>query len=319
MFRFLLVFLLSLALFATYSYNLPPKKAEVDPTRKFESEYFVVVIMDGPRYTETFGDSTYAHIPHLGKELVKEGVLLPDFRNNGPTYTNAGHTAITTGFYQSISNAGKELPKNPSMFQYFIKAKNADKTDAYVVASKGKLEILGNTKDKKWWNMYMPSTYCGPNGNSSEYGPDVPTLNKVLDLFKTKPPKLMIVNFLAADTYAHSKDWEAYLLSIKNIDGYINTMWQAIQSNEKMRNKTTLIMTNDHGRHLDGHKQGFAEHGDGCEGCRHIALLAMGPDFKKGVRIEKYGEQIDISKTIAYMMGFEMPTSNGKVMTELFK
>ena len=36
-----------------------------------------------------------------------------NFRNNGPTYTVPGHTAIVTGSYQRISNAGTSLPKNP--------------------------------------------------------------------------------------------------------------------------------------------------------------------------------------------------------------
>lgn len=85
-----------------------------------------------------------------------------------------------------------------------------------------------------------------------------------------------------------------------------------------MKDRTTLFITNDHGRHLDGHKNGFINHGDGCEGCRHIALLAMGPDFKKDVVIGNQGEMIDISKTISRMMGFDMPTSKGRLLNELF-
>lgn len=299
------------------SYTTPEKDRVTN--NKFKSEYFIVLVIDGPRFTETFGDSTHRYIPHLGNELSKEGVLMKHFYNNGPTYTNAGHTAITTGVYQRISNAGKELPKNPSIFQYYLKSMNADKTDAYIVSSKGKLEILANTKDKKWWNTYMPSTYCGPKGNSSEYVSDDQTFHKVNQLLESNPPHLMLINFLAVDSYGHSNEWDKYLNALVQCDEYAYQIWRKIQSNPVLKDKTTLFITNDHGRHLDGHKNGFVNHGDKCAGCKQISLLAMGPDFRKNCQLDESGELIDISQTIAYMKGIEMPTSKGRILVELFE
>jgi predicted AlkP superfamily pyrophosphatase or phosphodiesterase len=287
-------------------------------SQEFKSEYTIIVVIDGPRYTETFGDSSCKYIPNMGKNLVKEGVLYTNFRNNGPTFTISGHTAMTTGVYQSISNAGKKLPDNPSIFQYYIKEKNRDKSDAYVVASKGKLEVLGNTTDKDWWNCYMPMTYCGVNGQSTEYAGDLQTTNKVYELLNGKTPHLMLVNLLAVDSYGHANNWDQYLASLQKCDAIVYNLWQYIQENPKFKDKTTLFITNDHGRHLDGHKDGFVNHGDKCEGCTHISLLAMGPDFKKGVVVTKERELIDISKTIALLMKFNMPSSKGEVMEELF-
>lgn len=318
MVKLLSISLLSFLALLSASFIQEPTALEVI-VPNFKTEYAVILIIDGPRFSETFGDSTSQYIPYLGKELIHEGTLFQNFRNNGPTFTNAGHTAITTGVYQSISNAGKELPKNPSLFQYYLKEKNAEKSDAYIVASKGKLEILGNTKDKKWWNMYLPSTYCGPHGNSSEYANDLSTVTKVVSLIETHPPRILLINLLAADTYGHSNEWDKYLGAIQQCDSYVKQIWNTIQSNPTMRNKTALFVTNDHGRHLTGHKNGFINHGDNCEGCRHIALLAVGPDFKKDQRIPNGGEQLDISKTIAYLLHFSMPTSRGRVLHELFQ
>ncbi|MDR0802535.1 alkaline phosphatase family protein [Fluviicola sp.] len=288
------------------------------PTKEYHTEYVIVLIIDGPRYTETFGDTTCKYIPHLGNELKKEGVLFSNFRNNGPTFTISGHTAIMTGRYQHISNSGKQLPKHPSMFQYYLKEKNVLKSDAWVIASKGKLEVLGNTLYKKWWNVYKPSTYCGPNGNSSDYAGDPETFDMVKTVLSSeKPPHLMLINLLAVDTYAHSKNWEMYLKSIQNCDNYAFQLWNLIQSNNKLKDKTALLITSDHGRHLDGHKDGYINHGDGCEGCRHISLLAMGPDFKKNVEITTCAEQLDISKTISEILHFSMPTGKGRVLTEM--
>lgn len=312
--RISLVVFFSLTYFLVGFQNSP----KVETTSKFQSEYYMIVIIDGPRFSETFGDTSYTYIPKMGRELAKEGVLFYNFRNNGPTYTNAGHTAITTGHYQHISNGGKQLPKRPSIFNYYLKSFNADKSDAYIVSSKGKLEILANTKNKKWWNTYMPMTYCGEKGNSSNYINDEQTYNKVNSLIETHMPRIMLVNFLAVDSYGHANEWEAYLSSIQKCDQFVYNIWNKIQSSPKLRNKTTLFITNDHGRHLDGHKDGFVNHGDRCEGCRHISLLAMGPDIRKNVVIREGGELIDISKTIAHMIGFDIPTSDGRVLTELF-
>jgi len=132
---------------------------------KYKTEYVIVLVIDGPRISETFGDSTYQYIPNLARILAPQGVLVKDFKNNGVTHTNPGHVAIATGVYQKIKNNGKELPKKPSMFQYFLKEKKLDSTNAWVIASKGKLSVLGNTKNRQWKNHHLPSQYCGVNGS----------------------------------------------------------------------------------------------------------------------------------------------------------
>lgn len=298
--------------------QIPLLSQEQHLVKKYKTEHVVVLVIDGPRYTETFGDTSCQYIPKMGKEMIHEGVLFTNFRANGPTYTNSGHTAITTGVYQSISNAGKTLPKNPSFFQYYLKEKNADKSKAWIISSKGKLEILANTSKKRWWNIYMPMTYCGVKGHSAEYVGDIQTFNKVKEVFKKDAPVLTLINFLEVDANAHQNDWENYLRTLKNCDDYANELWKIIQADSVMGGKTALLITNDHGRHLDGVKDGFISHGDKCEGCRHISLLALGPDFKKGASVCEPGELIDISATIAEILGFKMPTSKGKVLKELF-
>jgi hypothetical protein len=102
-------------------------------------------------------------------------------------------------------------------------------------------------------------------------------------------------------------------------DAYIEQIWNFIQSDPVYQGKTTLFITNDHGRHLNGVSNGFVSHGDDCDGCRHISLLAVGPDFHKGIDILNPREQIDLPTTIAHLMGFKMETAEGQVMTELFK
>ena len=294
----------------------PPKRIA---TTQYQTKNVIVLVIDGPRYSETFGDTTYQYIPHLANDLAPQGVLFTNFKNNGKTNTNSGHAAITTGVYQSIRNDGTELPKFPSFFQYYLKEKQLPKEKAWIVASKGKLNILANARKKGWFNCFMPSDYCGPHGNGNEYSADERTWNVVLNKLEVDKPSLMLINLLEVDTRGHSNDWPNYLEAIKRTDEYAFRLWEYIQTNDYYKDNTTLIITNDHGRHPDGHKDGFKEHGDRCDGCRQMYMLALGPDFEKAQVISEEYEQIDISMTIAKLLDFDMPTSRGRVIAPLFE
>ena len=81
----------------------------------FITENVVMIVVDGARYSESWGDPTHANIPNLDS-LKSEGVFFPNFFNCGDTRTVPGHTALTTGVYESLDNIGFDTPTNPSFF-----------------------------------------------------------------------------------------------------------------------------------------------------------------------------------------------------------
>lgn len=283
----------------------------------YKTKHHIILVIDGPRWTETFGDTSYQYIPNMGKILKKEGTLFTNFQNGGSTYTNSGHTALLTGVHQRISNQGTQLPKNPNIFQYLLKEKGLDKRKAWLLTSKGKLEMLANTKDKKWWNTYMPSTYCGARGHGVGYPDDIMNWEIFKGIIKENKPVLTLINLLDIDVWGHANDWDKYIASHTRLDSLAMDLWNMIQNDPEMANKTALYITNDHGRHLDGHKDGFKSHGDGCEGCRHISLLAIGPDLAKNREVATEYDQIDLTASLAFLLGIEMPTGKGCVIPEL--
>ncbi|MBL7899317.1 MAG: sulfatase [Crocinitomicaceae bacterium] len=291
------------------------------PGNQFKTENVIIIVVDGPRYSETWGDNTHQYIPHLANDLFPHGTIFSTFSNNGPTYTTAGHTAITTGFYQEINNGGNELPMHPSLFQYYLKNTGKDSTAAWVIASKDKLEILRNCSDETWNNKYLPSTDCGINGGGigSGYRHDSITFNQTISILSTYHPNLVLINFREPDFSGHQNNWNNYLQGITDTDYYSWMIWNYLQTDPFYANKTSLFITNDHGRHLDTVSVGFASHGDSCEGCRHINLFAAGPDFTKNTVQTQMREQIDIPATIAYMLKFRMEGTEGKIMYELFE
>lgn len=290
--------------------------------RSYKTENVIIIVVDGPRYTETWGDSLHRYIPRMANYLSKEGVVYTDFYTNGPTYTVPGHTAITTGLYQNIDNGGNELPDYPSIFQYWNKKKNLTNSDyTWIIASKDKLEVLADCKHGDWNQTYTPSTNCGIDGLGigSGYRHDSLTFAKTLEILTDHRPKLVLINFREPDYSAHQNDWEAYLKGIEITDEYVYRIWEYIQNDIYYKDKTAFFVTNDHGRHSDDVADGFVSHGDNCEACRHLNLYAYGPDFKQNVIVDTNRELIDISATVAEILQFNDVYSNGKIMTELFK
>lgn len=287
--------------------------------KRYKTKKVLIVVIDGPRYTETWGDPLHKYIPRLANELAPKGNVYTSFYNNGPTYTNPGHTAITTGNYENIANNGTELPQFPSIFQNWIKKNKKDSSSAWIVASKDKLQVLSDCKDLRWSGKYRPATNCGVAGLGSGYRNDSITYKNLIDVLSTHQPEMVLVNFREPDYSGHKKKWNNYLKGITQTDQYIYDIWNFIENDPFYKGSTTMFVTNDHGRHLDGIKNGFVSHGDKCEGCRHINLFACGPDFKEGAIVEQEREMIDIPATIAELMDFDLPNGKGEVMKELFE
>jgi len=287
--------------------------------KQYQTKYVIVLVIDGPRYSETWGDSTHQYIPNMA-QMAKQGVISDNFYNDKFTYTSSGHTAISTGFYQELDNTtGKELPRYPSFLQIYLKQTGLDSTKACLITSKDKLAILSNTRDPDWYNQYKPQQNCGVAGQGSGYRDDSFTFLHVINTLDKTKPHILFVNFREPDFSGHKKDWTGYLKGIKDTDFWVKRIFDYIQSDPFYKGKTALFVTNDHGRHLDGLKEGFCEHGDSCIGCQHINLFAYGPDFKKNYISSAYGNQTDLTSTIAELLHLKMPHGQGKVIKDLFK
>lgn len=287
------------------------------PVGPFQTKHVIIVVIDGPRYSETW--MRPENIP-VKVGLLSQGVLADNFQNNGITVTVCGHSAICTGNYENLKNNGTQKSDYPSIFQCFLGNRQVPGTKAWVVASKDKLWMLGNTIHPYFKDKFLPSIDCGVNRDGTGgYRADTTTIRYALEHLASDKPDLMLINLKDPDWFGHANDSLNYIKAIQNSDQMIGQLWDFIQSDSYFKNSTTLIVTNDHGRHLDGHLDGFVSHGDGCLGCRHIEFFALSPDFKQNAVVSTAYSQIDISATVAYLMGFPMRYSKGKVMWDLFR
>lgn len=262
----------------------------------------IIVVIDGARYTETFGAGD-KYIPLMFNDLKPQGSIFTNFRiaDEGYTTTNPGHASIITGTWQLIKNDGTERPNKPTIFEYFRKEFSTKATDCFIVAGKKKIAALSYGTFPGFGEDYGASTNCFDVDDDEVSD----SLNSIMDNYH---PRLILVNFPTTDTKGHTGIWDNYINALTNADKLVYQLWQKIQSDSIYQGTTTMFVTNDHGRHTDS----FKNHGDDCEGCEHIMLLAIGRDVPKGkINSEEY-HQIDITKTVGNLLDFSTPVADGK-------
>jgi hypothetical protein len=136
--------------------------------------------------------------------------------------------------------------------------------------------------------------------------PDVLTYFAAREYLKTYKPKVLYIAFDETDDFAHEGMYDQYLGVAHAEDAMIADLWKIVQSMPEYKNKTTLIITCDHGRG-DKLKSNWRHHGSNIEGSNEIWMAAIGSGITTQGEIKKTGQlyQRQIATTIAALLGFE--------------
>lgn len=109
--------------------------------------------------------------------------------------------------------------------------------------------------------------------------PDVLTYIAAREYVKEMKPKVLYIAFDETDDLAHAGMYDLYLGSAYAEDRMIEDLWDYIQSTPEYADKTTLIITCDHGRG-DNPKENWQHHGPKIPDAGQIWIAALGPDTK---------------------------------------
>ena len=300
-----MVFAILLSVLSVSVFNVH-SVAYANAAKKYRTSNVFVVVMDGVRYSETFGDPTHQFIPPIWNDLRPLGTIYTNFRNNGITVTVPGHTAMLTGVWQNIKNDGTERPHHPTVFECYRKETGASMNKTWVVVQHMNLISTDYSDHPAYGKPYQASIDSPGLHKPAEmqHAGDVATWDILKSVMDGDHPSLVMVNFGMTDSMGHSGSWSEYINAIRDADTLIYYLWLKMQSDPRYKDKTTIFVTNDHGRHLDGVKTGFQDHGDDCEGCRHVMMLVIGPDTKINTVVDATRQLIDIAPTIGALMGF---------------
>jgi hypothetical protein len=139
----------------------------------------------------------------------------------------------------------------------------------------------------------------------------------LLEFVKTGKARVLFVGYGETDNWAHQGRYDLVLESAHAFDGYVEQLWTTMQAMPEYRDKTTFIITTDHGR--GGGLVDWKEHGVSEKGSENIWIAVMGPDTPAlGERTNvNMVTQAQIAATIAQLLGKDFRPSAPNVQPAL--
>ncbi|MDD9880134.1 MAG: sulfatase-like hydrolase/transferase [Candidatus Marinimicrobia bacterium] len=181
---------------------------------------------------------------------------------------------------------------------------NKDRNDFNINSGAYPYEDSVLTQKQKWMNSFVSHMPYEGYGLGVRW--DALTHEYAFDYLKYRKPRLLYIAYDETDEYAHQLKYDLYLKMIHRSDEYIGRIWKWLQSNDMYRNKTTLIITTDHGRG-EAEKDGWGSHGQTVPGAQFVWTAILGPDTPQMGEVT-YTDTIatnQIAATIAHLFGYD--------------
>jgi len=140
---------------------------------------------------------------------------------------------------------------------------------------------------------------------------DVFTHHFALEYLKKEQPSLLYISYGETDDFAHDGNYDAYIKSANTTDGFIKELWEFTQSNPVYKDKTTFIITTDHGRGTQPIET-WRGHGSSVNGADEVWLIAFGVGVKPMGEVNKEEELYSnqIASTIAQLLKIDIDSDN---------
>jgi len=124
-------------------------------------------------------------------------------------------------------------------------------------------------------------------------------------------PRVLYIGYGETDEWAHERRYDQYLASAHRVDGFIRSLWNAMQAMPEYSGKTTFIITTDHGRG-SGLKD-WTDHGKDVEGAENIWIAVMGPGIPAlGERRNvPFVTQAQVAATVSAVVGMDWAKASG--------
>jgi hypothetical protein len=119
---------------------------------------------------------------------------------------------------------------------------------------------------------------------------------------------------------AHAGTFSLYVDAIRRTDRLCAEIWTIIQSDPEYAGRTSLFVLPDFGRDSDETPggNGFQHHRTGDARSRTTWMLAMGPDIRDNVLVDRPIDSMDLVPTLGSYFGFSPRFAEGRPVGELF-
>ena len=134
---------------------------------------------------------------------------------------------------------------------------------------------------------------------------DIFTHQEAIEELQTKKPRVLYISYGETDEWAHGAKYSYYLDAAQQLDSWIKQIWEMVQADPQYRNKTSLLITTDHGRG-DLKTGKWTSHGASVNNADQIWFAVMGPNTPAGGEMKAPMQiyQKQFAQTAAKLMGY---------------
>ena len=129
-------------------------------------------------------------------------------------------------------------------------------------------------------------------------------------------PRVLFIGLGETDEWGHGRRYDFYLDAANKSDRYLGELWQTLQKMPHYKDKTTLIVTTDHGR--GDTRVDWTDHGKNVPTAEFIWIAVIGPDTPAlGVRENVETTQSQVAATVAHLLGEDFNAASPKAARPL--
>ena len=231
-----------------------------------------------PGYSETFTGHVDPRIDS-NEHRANENITVFEWLNQQPSFRGRVAAFATWDAFSRILNAGRS---------------GVPVFDGW---TRGGETGTGTPRAAVLRDLFATTVRYWPDNNW-----DALTHQAALDYLAVQKPRVVFIGYGETDEWAHSGRYDLYLRSAHQVDAYLADLWARVQADPQYRDRTTLIVTTDHGR---GYGARWKDHGQDVTGAENIWMAVMGPDTPPlGARRNiAVGRQAQVAATIAALLG----------------
>lgn len=240
-------------------------------------------------------------------------------------FSYPGYNEIFTGYPDTAINSNDKIPnRNTNVLEFINRQKGFAGKLAVFTTWDVFPYILNTQRSGLYINAGVDSLHFANKGlevldemqrlapQPLDVRPDVITYFVGKEYLKAYHPRVLYIAFDETDDLAHAGLYDQYLNQAHAEDAMIGDLWNTLQSMPEYRDKTTLIITCDHGRG-DKIKGQWRTHGGEVEDSDGIWLAVMGPDTAPAGEVNTHTQlyQKQWAPTMAALLGFRFKPDHG--------
>jgi hypothetical protein len=290
-------------------------------------------------WKETAEERRVALLPFIWNTLARQGQIFGDRTRQAPTLLTNGLKFSYPGYSEmfcgvadpSITSNAKKPNQNLSVLE-FLNSKPAYRKRVAAFCTWDVFPFIfrsekNGLKVHAAWQPVADEPLSERQRLINSLLPDLPrywpdntfdfvTMDYAREDLRRHKPRVMYIGLGETDEWGHGRRYDLYLDAAHNGDRFLAELWQMMQTMPQYKDKTSLLITTDHGR--GDTRVDWTDHGKDVPLAEYIWIATMGPVTPAlGVRENVETTQSQVAATIARLLGEDFSAGSPKAAAPL--